>query len=201
MSRFQKVIFRWQSKIWTFGIAQHLRKHRIEANKTNLKIFFPLHLQHETWKILMRNVVFSTCRKNQAWNWWEVIIGPAHHVGLKIQSFSFMTIISFFKNLAKTIKCEHDEVMLLLVENDRNFSVIVASTSFSFLVTYTCYVYIHSRKPIKLLLLENRSKSIDLRRWKKYNFSFLQRFIWFKVNWRSFYLCQILAFLEWFVTF
>ena len=128
-----------------------------------MKIFFPLHLQHETWKILMRNVVFSTCRKNQAWNWWEVIIGPAHHVGLEIQSFSFMTIISFFKNLAKTIESEHGEVMLLLVENDRNFSVSVASTSLSFLVKYTFYVYIHPRKPIKLLLLENRLKSIKSR--------------------------------------
>ena len=102
-------------------------------------------------------------------------------MGLKVQSFSFMTIISFFKNLAKTIECEHGEVMLLLVESDRNFSVIVASTSFSFLVTYTLNVYIHHRKQINLLLLENRLKSIDLRRWKKYNFSFLQEFIWFKV--------------------
>ena len=77
-------------------------------------------------------------------------------MGLKNQNFSSMNIISFFKNLAKTIECEHGEVMLLLVENDRNFSVIVASTSLSFLVKYTFYVYIHSRKPIKLLFLENR---------------------------------------------
>ena len=102
-------------------------------------------------------------------------------MGLKIQSCSFMTIILFFKNFANAFSSEHDEVMLLLVENDRKFSVIVASTSFFFPVIHTLYVYIHSSKPTKLLLFLNRLKSTDLRRRKKYNFSFLQGFIWFKV--------------------
>ena len=92
-----------------------------------------------------------------------------------------MSIFSFFKNIAKTIESEHDEVISLIVESDRNFSGNVASTSFVFLKKRTLNSYIHARKAANSLLFINRLKSIDFRRHKKYKFVFLQGFIWFKV--------------------
>ena len=92
-----------------------------------------------------------------------------------------MSIFSFFKNLAKTIESEHDEVISLIVENDRNFSGNVASTSFFSLRKRTLNTYIHARKAKNSLLFINRLKSIDFRRHKKYKFAFLQGLFWFKV--------------------
>ena len=85
------------------------------------------------------------------------------------------------QNFAKTIESEHDEVISLIVESDRNFSGNVASTSFFSLRKRTLNTYIHTCKTKSSLLLINRLKSIDFRRHKKYKFAFLQGFFWFKV--------------------
>ena len=63
----------------------------------HLKIVFPSHMQHETWRFLMNNVVFSACCKNEAFNWSELIFCGGHHGGWKVSCFSFMSMLSLCK--------------------------------------------------------------------------------------------------------
>ena len=162
-------------------MAESIRKHRFEATKVHLKNFFPSHIQHKVWKILMRNVVFSASCKKWALKWQEVIFKDCHHESSKVQCFRFMSIFLFLKNFAKWIACEHDELTSLIVESDRNFSRNVASTSFVFLKKLTLNTYFYARKAPNSLLFINCLKSINFRQHKKYKFAFLQGFFWFKV--------------------
>ena len=163
-------------------MAEDFRKHWIEARKVHLKNVFPFQTQHEICKNLMRNVVFSVYCKNEVLNCSEALFRGPERGGWNVQYFSFMTIILFFQDLAKSIASEHDEVMTLIVEKVRIFCRIVASTTFAFLEKGTLGVYVFAARAIKSLLLLKCLKSIDFRRRKKHKFAFLQGFIWFKVN-------------------
>ena len=130
----------------------------------------------------MKSVVFFACCKNEASQCNEPTIEGRHCGGRKTQHITFMNIFSFFKNLAKTIESEHDEVISLIVESDRIFSASVASTFFFSLRKRTLDTYILARQAKNSLLFINRFKFIDFRRHKKHKFAFLQGFFWFKVK-------------------
>ena len=66
-------------------MAENFRKHRIEARKVHLKNVFPSQSQHETWKNLMKTVVFSACCKNGALQSNGAIIKGPHYGGKKAQ--------------------------------------------------------------------------------------------------------------------
>ena len=63
-----------------------------------------------------------------------------------------MRIFSFLKNFVNLIVSEHDEVMALTVETDRNFSRSKTSIFFVFLHKESLNMYVHGPKAAISLL-------------------------------------------------